>query len=161
MTWYKTRSKVLAVHTLVLRQELLQVIQTHALNEYPIETCGFLAGRFDGNTAKAERFIIVKNIAASADRFILDPKECEQVRENLWSDEELISFFHSHADAPEPSRLDKINMRLLPLVWLILGNLRPRITDRYEYVAFKTNRKETIRIELVVIKSSEIFPTVL
>ncbi|HEV2706570.1 MAG TPA: M67 family metallopeptidase [Pyrinomonadaceae bacterium] len=151
MSWHVTRRKLRAVRVLVIRRDLFEDVQKHVLGQYPVEACGFLAGRFDEDEATAERCIVVKNVAASADRFVLDPKEIERVRQDLQCDEELISFFHSHAKAPEPSGLDKINMRFLPLVWLIVGGVEDGIVDERGCLAFKTDRKDTLGVELRIV----------
>jgi len=64
-----------------------QEIQKHVLDQYPVEACGFLSGRFDHGKAEAQRCVVVENVAASADRVVLDPTECERVRQNVPPDE--------------------------------------------------------------------------
>ena len=148
MSWHDNRRGLRSVSTLVLSQGVFQKVQEHVLTQYPIEACGFLAGRFDLGKARAERCLVLKNIAASADRFVLDPGECERVRQNLHRGEELIAFFHSHANSPEPSSLDKMNMRFLPLVWLIVGHVENGTASERHCLAFKTHHKDSLRVEV-------------
>lgn len=148
MTWHNTRTKLRTVRVLILARDLFEDVQKYALGQYPIEACGFLSGRFDGELAKPVRCIMLKNIAESAERFVLDPKECDRVREELQPNEELVGFFHSHAKEPTPSGLDKTNMRFLPLVWLIVGGVGNGVADERACLAFKTNRKEILPVDL-------------
>ncbi len=148
MSWHDNRRELRRVSTLVLSQGVFQKVQEHVLTQYPIEACGFLAGRFDRGKARGERCLVLKNIAASADRFVLDPKECERVRQNLQRGEKVVAFFHSHANSPEPSGLDKINMRFLPLVWLIVGRVESGTALERDCLAFKIERKESLPVEL-------------
>jgi proteasome lid subunit RPN8/RPN11 len=151
VSWHIARRKLRAVRILIVTQRLFEDVQRHVLGQYPVEACGFLSGRFDGDEAQPERCIVVKNIAESADRFVLDPKECDRVRKKLRRDEELVGFFHSHAKDPEPSGLDKLNMRFLPLVWLIVGGVENGRIEERECMAFKRHLRETQSVELRVV----------
>lgn len=148
MSWHDNRRKLRNINMLVLSPRVFEEVQKHVIGQYPVEACGFLAGSLDRDVAKAERCIILKNIAATADRFVLDPTECEQVRQNLQGNAELIAFFHSHAKSPEPSGLDKINMRFLPLVWLILGWVENGIASENNCLAFKIERRDLLPVPL-------------
>jgi [CysO sulfur-carrier protein]-S-L-cysteine hydrolase len=142
------RRKLISVRALVLTRALLEDIHAHVVRQHPIEACGFLAGRFEQTDARAERCIAVSNIAAAADRFVLDPAEYRRLGEDLHSGEELVGFFHSHADDPDPSGLDEVNMRFLPLVWLIVGGPGTAAAGGREMAAFKSHRKEVLRVDL-------------
>lgn len=144
--WHVARRKLLSVRALVLTRELLGDIHAHVAQQHPVEACGFLAGRFEQADAKAERSIAVTNIAASADRFVLDPAEYDRLGEELRNGEELVGFFHSHADNPDPSGMDKVNMRFLPLVWLIVGGTG--MAGERAISAFKAHRKSVVRVDL-------------
>ena len=148
MSWHDNRRELRTINMLMVSPCVFLEVQKHVMGQYPIEACGFLAGSFDRRAAKAERCIILKNIAASADRFVLDPMECGRVRQNLQGNEEIVGFFHSHAKSPEPSGLDKINMRFLPLVWLIVGWVESGVASEGNCLAFKIHRKETLPVAL-------------
>jgi proteasome lid subunit RPN8/RPN11 len=148
MSWHDNRVALRAVDVLIVPRSVFQEIQKHVLDQYPVEACGFLSGRFDHGKAEAQRCVVVKNIAASADRFVLDPMECERVRQNVLPNEQLVGFFHSHAKCPEPSGLDKINMRFLPLVWLIVGGVENGVASERDCLGFKTHRKDALMVKL-------------
>jgi proteasome lid subunit RPN8/RPN11 len=137
---------------LVLPQELLDDLEEYVIDQSPIEACGFLSGSFDGAEAKAKRFVCVKNISESTDRFVLDPNECDRVFEDVRGDEELVGFVHSHPSGTQPSGLDRINMRFLPLVWLIFGGVGAEVSDQRGCSAFKIDRRETRPVEVRVVE---------
>jgi proteasome lid subunit RPN8/RPN11 len=87
----------------------------HALDGYPLEACGLIAGRPLGDTARVEVFYPTENAAASAKLYTVAPKD--QLRALRDADErglELVGVVHSHthtdaypsptdvAQAPDP-----------------------------------------------------------
>lgn len=148
--WDEMRKKLSKVGALVVPEELLRRIRTYVSSQLPVEACGFLLGKFDGTEALVERVIFVKNVYESPDRFMLDPRECSRVFEAAQADQEVVGFFHSHAKDPRPSGLDQASMRILSLVWLIVGGTEKGVTNHRECVAVKSSRERTKRVEVKV-----------
>jgi proteasome lid subunit RPN8/RPN11 len=88
---------------LLLASGILEQVTEHARTAYPNEGCGLLVGN-----RSAERFIPMKNIAASASDYEMDPAELIHVlRELRNSGEQLIGIYHSHPQGPAtPSTKD-------------------------------------------------------
>lgn len=66
---------------------------SHALDEYPNESCGILSGRKD----TVEKIYRITNTTRSPYRYLMDPQEFLKAdvdsEENGWS---FIAFYHSH-----------------------------------------------------------------
>jgi proteasome lid subunit RPN8/RPN11 len=48
----------------------------------------------------------------------------------------IIAFIHSHARDPDPSAEDRLNMRLLPMPWIIVGDTKERVVHKFRAKAF-------------------------
>lgn len=87
-----------------LKQEHIDAMVAHALEDAPIECCGMLATK-DGEVAQVRR---AKNKEASPYRFSIDPLETRKHETAI--DEagmELAGFYHSHTGSPAvPSPTD-------------------------------------------------------
>ena len=87
-----------------LKQEHIDAMVAHALEDAPIECCGLLATK-DGVVAEVRR---AKNREASPYRFSIDPLETRK-HETAIDDAgmELAGFYHSHTGSPAvPSPTD-------------------------------------------------------
>ena len=87
-----------------LKQEHIDAMVAHALEDAPIECCGMLATK-DGVVAQVRR---AKNKEASPYRFSIDPLETRK-HETAIDDAgmELAGFYHSHTGSPAvPSPTD-------------------------------------------------------
>ncbi len=105
-----------------LKQEHIDAMVAHALEDAPIECCGMLATK-DGAVAEVRR---AKNKEASPYRFSIDPLETR--KHELAIDEagmELAGFYHSHTGSPAvPSPTDIRMMGPLfgpPFVHFVIG----------------------------------------
>jgi proteasome lid subunit RPN8/RPN11 len=145
--WLETRRKLIGVSTLVLKPDVLQELKELAFAKRQVEVCGFLVGRFNGSEANVEKNVWVKNISHTPDRFVLSPNECRQLFDEVQGKEELVGFFHSHRADPVPSAADMMSMRLLPLVWLILGGTGDDVFENLKHLAFKMPRRRIQSIE--------------
>jgi proteasome lid subunit RPN8/RPN11 len=144
---FRHRKNVSQVRTLVLQEDVLEDLRAQALRKHPFEACGFLCGRFDGAEARATGAIFVNNMSPWPDRLVPDSREYDQV---LMHNEQLVAFFHSHAGDPQPSGLDKINMRFLPLIWLIVGWAERGSANHCMYLAFKTCHRTIQEVDVLV-----------
>lgn len=97
----------------------------HASRAYPREACGLLIGVLAENEARVTRALPCPNIADASERergFMIDPGALLNVRRSLrGTDQTILGFYHSHADADAtPSGTDLAHIRLWPeTVWLI------------------------------------------
>ncbi len=105
-----------------LRQEHIDAMIAHALEDAPIECCGLLAMK-DGVVETVRR---AKNKEASPYRFSIDPLETRK-HEAAIDDAglELAGFYHSHTGSPAvPSQTDIRMMGPLfgpPFVHFVIG----------------------------------------
>jgi proteasome lid subunit RPN8/RPN11 len=84
--------------------DLLEAIIEHSRSAHPNEACGLIAGR----NGTGERFIPVRNAAASPDRYEMDPAELiHAMRSFREAGEDLLAICHSHPSGPAaPSQRD-------------------------------------------------------
>lgn len=86
-----------------------QKIVDYAREAAPIEACGLLGGRINGEEKIVEKIYFLTNTDNSAEHFSLDAKEqfaaVKDMRQNGWV---LIGNYHSHPASPaRPSEEDK------------------------------------------------------
>lgn len=96
-----------------------RAIVAHAERERPRECCGVLVGR--GRTIT--HAVAVENIAASPDRFLLDPKgHIDARREARRLGLDVVGFYHSHPhSAAEPSATDAADISYAEAVHAIVS----------------------------------------
>jgi proteasome lid subunit RPN8/RPN11 len=130
---------------LVLSPGLLDQLIRYSKSAYPNEACGLLVGH-----GAADRFIPMKNIAAEADRYEMDPAELISTLRGLRdTGEELIAIFHSHPHGPaEPSKVDIERAYYPEAAHLIVSLAEP---ERPRALAFRIAGGEAIPIEVHVI----------
>jgi proteasome lid subunit RPN8/RPN11 len=92
---------------LEIPEDLLNRIMDHARQEYPLESCGILAGR-DG---KITDFYPVVNTKKSSSCYLMEPEEQLRVFQEIERmGVELSAIYHSHPyTAPFPSQRDVDN----------------------------------------------------
>jgi proteasome lid subunit RPN8/RPN11 len=105
-----------------LKQEHLDAMVAHALEDAPIECCGLLATK-DGSVVQVRR---AKNKEASPYRFDIHPLETKRLLDDIEeSGQELAGFYHSHTGSPAiPSPTDIRMMGPLfgpPYVHFVIG----------------------------------------
>ena len=87
-----------------LRQEHLDAMIAHALEEAPNECCGMIGAR-EGRIATLYRAV---NAEASPYRFSIDHREQRRIEEALdAAGETLAGFYHSHTGSPAPPQPDR------------------------------------------------------
>lgn len=92
-----------------LRKSDYEKIVAHAKKEAPIEACGLIAGRLDGDDKIVEKVYILTNTDHAEEHFTLDPKEqliaIKDMRANGLTP---LGNWHSHPVSPSrPSDEDK------------------------------------------------------
>jgi proteasome lid subunit RPN8/RPN11 len=87
-----------------LRRADLEAMVAHALEDAPVECCGFVA-RIGGRSAGVHR---ARNVEASPYRFSIDPREYMRLERALDADGlEVAGLYHSHTGTPAvPSPTD-------------------------------------------------------
>ena len=87
-----------------LRSSAAAAITDHAWREHPRECCGILLGQ----GPQILNAVPVQNLAADANRFLLDPKQHIEIRRDARrSGLAVVGFYHSHPhSAAQPSQTD-------------------------------------------------------
>lgn len=86
-----------------------QAMIKHAREMAPVEDCGLVGGRIDGDVKIVEKVFYLTNMDHSGEHFTLDPKEqFAAVKELREQGLQLLGNWHSHpASPPRPSEEDK------------------------------------------------------
>lgn len=81
----------------------------HAREMAPVEDCGLIGGRMDGEDKIVEKVFFLTNVDHSEEHFSLDPKEqFDAVRTLREQGLQLLGNWHSHPASPSrPSEEDK------------------------------------------------------
>lgn len=83
--------------TLKIKKAHLNEIFEKARKNYPIEACGILIGKINGNERIVEKVYHAKNVLSSTSTYQIDPidelKAFEEAEEEGF---EVIGFYHSH-----------------------------------------------------------------
>ena len=124
---------------------ILEQVIERAKTSYPNEACGLLVGR-----NAADRFLPIKNISMSADRYEMDPAELiAALRALRDTGETLMAIFHSHPHGPaEPSKTDIERAYYPDAAHLIVSLGEP---ERPQAMAFRILDGEALGVELHVI----------
>jgi proteasome lid subunit RPN8/RPN11 len=94
---------------LLIRKKFLADMVAHALDGYPLEACGLLAGTVgEGGTAQVRSVHPTENLAASARIYEVDPRAMLRAdREAEAAGGQLIGVYHSHTHTDaKPSPTD-------------------------------------------------------
>jgi proteasome lid subunit RPN8/RPN11 len=104
---------------LYLSHEVLAALLHHARAAFPLEACGYLAGR----EARGQRVYPLRNMDQAADRFRLDPSEqFKAVRAMRKEGLNLLAVYHSHPQGPAWPSAEDIRWACDPsLRYLILA----------------------------------------
>lgn len=90
-------------------KEQYNLLLEHVRCEQPLEACGLLGGRIEGEVRTVEKVFLLTNVDHSEEHFSLDPKEqFAAVKEIRQANLQLLGNFHSHPASPaRPSEEDK------------------------------------------------------
>ena len=94
-----------------IADEHLREIRAHGERDYPLECCGLLIGRFDGDSKVVLETYAISNAreeTAKRNRFLIRPEEL--MRGEKYAREkglDVVGFYHSHPDdRAVPSKYD-------------------------------------------------------
>ena len=94
---------------ITLNKTIKNQILNHAKDCYPKECCGLIVGG---------QYVACNNLATDSAQFYLDPNDWI----NAEKQGEIQAIVHSHPDgSSEPSQVDKAQMPLHGLPWVIVG----------------------------------------
>ncbi|MFW9837492.1 MAG: M67 family metallopeptidase [Candidatus Thorarchaeota archaeon] len=133
-------------HKLHLSHTHLETLYKHAEDSFPLEAAALLFGLVSGPSVIVHRIEPVHNEAKSSKiSFMVNPEEqyhllVEAEEEGL----ELVGIFHSHPAPPYPSKRDKENMKLNPVVWLIAS----KDTGNWASKAFLLEDEQIVEVDL-------------
>jgi proteasome lid subunit RPN8/RPN11 len=104
---------------MLIASSVIEAVVTHAQEARPLECCGVLIGKAD----RIEEAVRARNVAASASRFLLDPKSHIEARRTARSRGlEVVGFYHSHPHSQAlPSSTDLAEAAYPECVHLIVG----------------------------------------
>ncbi|MSO89097.1 MAG: M67 family peptidase [Rhodospirillaceae bacterium] len=106
------------------RPDHLKAVVDAAEDAYPVECCGLLVGRRGaGSTAEVTRLAPSPNLAASRERFEIDPGLFLRLHKELeGGGESIVGLYHSHPDYPsQPSPRDLDAAWDAELIWVIVS----------------------------------------
>ena len=107
-------------YRLCLLESDLGVLHLLAERVLPLESVALLFGNVEHADVIVKRIELVENSSKLTTRFSVDPV----VQYQLLIDaekrgEDMVGIYNSHPTLAKPSSIDKKNMRLNPVVWLI------------------------------------------
>jgi proteasome lid subunit RPN8/RPN11 len=125
-----------------LNEDKLDFLTSLAKQSLPLESCALLLGEINTNNLEeivVSDVIAVKNSDSSPISFSIDPDDLiagYQISEsrNL----QVVGIFHSHPAEAFPSSIDKIYMKINPVVWVIYSTL----TNEFRAYIFEDDLKE-------------------
>ncbi|HDI74439.1 MAG: hypothetical protein DRJ52_07340 [Thermoprotei archaeon] len=107
---------------LLLKRSVFEEIRRESEKAYPLEACGVLFGRLEGEEAIVSKYRSLRNVIETPGRFWFSEREwmkviCEERKLGL----DYIGLFHSHPrGSPIPSPADRHRMLECPgEVWVI------------------------------------------
>jgi proteasome lid subunit RPN8/RPN11 len=137
---------------LIIKQELIEQLQKHALETYPFECCGFVFG----SDQKEGRFITeVQPVANSKAgdqrrRFEIDPRDYLQAeRYALNQDLVLLGIYHSHPDHPAVPSEHDLKQAVPFFSYLILATQKNRVDNITSWQLNQRGQFEEENIEII------------
>ena len=136
---------------LVINEEALEVMQTHAEEYYPNECCGF----FFGTEGEERKITLARKVTNAKEgdqrrRFQIDPKDYQEAeRFALKKDLDLLGVYHSHPDHPaEPSEHDrKVAMPVFSYIILSVQNGEAVATRSWQLNSDRQFEEESVKIK--------------
>lgn len=127
-----------------IKQAIIDQIILHARKIYPIEACGYLAGKGDTITQSYE----LRNIDDSEEHFSFDPAEqFSVVRKARNEGLEILANYHSHPKTPARPSEEDIRMAYDPGIVYIIISLADKTPQIKAYnIQQSTVEEETIQI---------------
>ena len=111
---------------ITLPKSVYDDIVSHALEDAPIEACGYLAG-LNGEVKYAIR---MKNIDNSAEHFSFDPQEqFDAFKKTQKEGLRLIAAYHSHPETPARPSVEDIKLAYDPNISYLIISLAGETPD--------------------------------
>lgn len=128
----------------IIPERIWNEIIKHAKEQYPVESCGIIAGR----NWHAGKFYPMKNIDNSGEHFMMEPAEQFRVVKDIRKNGlEMLAIYHSHPESPPRPSGEDIRLALTPgVVYLIVSLLR---YDEPEIRGFIIEESQVREIRLV------------
>ena len=135
-------------YSLHLSIDKLLLLHEHADTNLPNEAAALIFGNVSEYSIHATQIELVLNESSSTvTSFKVNPEEQYRLLiEAEERDEELVCIFHSHPAPPYPSKTDRRNMRLNPVVWLIAS----KDSGAWESRAYILLNDEVEEVQLVL-----------
>lgn len=101
------------------------MLQDHACNSLPNESCAVLYGQCKGESIVIDNVFLAQNADSSPTSFsIAPPQLLEAYGLADKNDMDIVAIFHSHPkSAAVPSEKDRTFMETNPVVWIIYSGL--------------------------------------
>ena len=127
-----------------IQQHVADKIIAHARKVYPIEACGYLAGKGDTITQNFE----IKNIDNSEEHFSFDPVEqFSVVKKARNAGLEIMANYHSHPKSPARPSDEDIRMAYDPDILYLIISLAEKTPNIRAYKIRQSKvEEETIQI---------------
>jgi proteasome lid subunit RPN8/RPN11 len=141
---------------IVLDQQMLLEMHSHAVSTYPEECCGLMFGSFSDKNADEKKVLRVRRMKNVFDpkeryhRYTIDPKEFLKAEKDADENgDEIIGIYHSHPNAPaKPSEFDRNHA--WPALSYVVIEVRERKALGTKSWVLKDDRSEFIPEELVI-----------
>ena len=110
---------------IIITESQKKILENHANNEKPNESCAILFGIIDGQKTIVEEIFLTKNIDESPVNFTISNEQLITAYKTAEEKKmEVIGIFHSHPNSEAyPSNTDKKFMYSNPVVWVIYSGI--------------------------------------
>ncbi|HEY5973800.1 MAG TPA: M67 family metallopeptidase [Geobacteraceae bacterium] len=96
---------------LTIPRQIFVALLAHAREGFPLEVCGILGG----TAGQVSAIFPMTNTDASAEHFMMDPKEQFAVMKELRRQgQEMLAIYHSHPASPARPSAEDIRLALTP-----------------------------------------------
>jgi proteasome lid subunit RPN8/RPN11 len=96
---------------LTISRKIYDLLIAHAREGFPLEVCGILGG----TAGQVSAIFPMTNTDASAEHFMMDPKEqFAVIKELRRQDQEMLAIYHSHPASPARPSAEDIRLALTP-----------------------------------------------
>ncbi|MEJ6949810.1 M67 family metallopeptidase [Natronospora cellulosivora (SeqCode)] len=137
------------IENLYISKDDYQMIVDYSLKGKPLEVCGIIAGTKEEDSYKTAKVYLMKNTAASAEEYLMEPEEqfevFKDIREN---DTELIAIFHSHPHSPARPSLKDIDMAHYPDAVYVIVSLENLAAIDFKGFIIKDNAYREVKITI-------------
>lgn len=142
---------------IVLNQQTLKEIHSHATSTYPEECCGLMTGRIEGESKTVSGLWRMKNAFEPSERYhryTIDPMEYMYAENEIESKgDEIVGIYHSHPNAPaKPSLFDQDHA--WPTLSYVVVEVRDAKPMNIASWVLKEDRSEFLQEEIQIVAVS-------